>query len=355
MNLSPEQLSELINGLVEKEIQKRMKEMPSKEEPKGEKKEEVLNTEAVKKQEIPLSPYEEKFAQMWRNIKGESKEETEKQQEKANIEAIRNVIFKEPEIKPQEPSDSGKSMKQSDIMLREILGVTGGIGARLYVRVSTDKQIGDGHWSLEVQEKRLRDYCKNNGYAVREVYADKGISAKEYRNRPGLIKLLKDLQKLEIVVSVSLNRISRDHINFLEITKQIEGKNAKLILLDQNLDSDTSDGKLMLTIMSAMAQYEREMTAERVRVTMEGMRKLGIRRRYGWKVKDKQMIVVEEEQKIISLIRALRDENPNIPLSEIGRILDRNEIKIRKNKTAHPQAIKRIIDDKTNNIKGGYD
>ena len=133
----------------------------------------------------------------------------------------------------------------------------------IYVRVSTTQQID--RESLQTQEERLRQYCKIHGYNVYKVYREEGVSAKDIK-RPKLEELINDIKnkKIQVVLVVKLDRITRslkDLINLIEFFQQHD---VKLISLTQNIDTTGSMGRFMLNLLGAVAQVEREMTAERV-------------------------------------------------------------------------------------------
>ena len=101
-------------------------------------------------------------------------------------------------------------------------GTEGNINSALYIRVSSTQQVKEGY-SLETQEKILRQYCEVMGWKVEEVYRDKGISGKRI-NRPSLQRMFKDINKGKIhkVVILKHDRISRNTKDILDITEELE-------------------------------------------------------------------------------------------------------------------------------------
>ena len=121
-----------------------------------------------------------------------------------------------------------------------------------YVRVSTIEQRID---------RQLTAYDKAD-----EIFVDK-MSGKD-KNRPKLQKMLDTLNEDDVVVTKSLDRLSRSTKDLFEIIDVIKSKGAKLQILDMNIDTSTPMGEFFLTISAAFAQLERQTIVER---TKEGV------------------------------------------------------------------------------------
>ncbi len=133
----------------------------------------------------------------------------------------------------------------------------------IYVRVSTTQQID--RESLQTQEERLRQYCKIHGYSIYKVYREEGVSAKDIK-RPKLEELMQDIEnkKVQAVLVAKLDRITRSLKDLINLIEFFQEHDVKLISLTQNIDTTGSMGRFMLNLLGAVAQVEREMTAERV-------------------------------------------------------------------------------------------
>ena len=96
----------------------------------------------------------------------------------------------------------------------------------IYCRVSTIEQAEEGY-SIDEQERLLRDWCNRMNYSVYKVYSDRGISGKDIKNRPALKELLKDAEerKFQMVISWKINRISRKLSDVLKIVDVLEQNN----------------------------------------------------------------------------------------------------------------------------------
>ena len=135
--------------------------------------------------------------------------------------------------------------------------------AGLYVRVSTSQQVD--RESLNFQEQRLRQYCKAQGHSIFKVYREEGVSAKD-TNRPKLNELMRDIEagKIHIVYVTKLDRITRSLKDSIALLEFFQKHSVTFSSITQNIDTTGSMGRFVHSIISAIAQVEREMTAERV-------------------------------------------------------------------------------------------
>lgn len=137
-----------------------------------------------------------------------------------------------------------------------------------YARVSTEQQ------NLDRQLDALRRY----GCDV--IYNEKMTGTK--RGRPELSKLLDRMTKGDTVVIESLSRLGRSTKDLIELTELFQSKGVHLVSLKESIDTSTSTGKLLFTLMSAIAQFERDVIADRTR---EGLRSARARGRAGGRPK----------------------------------------------------------------------
>ena len=137
-----------------------------------------------------------------------------------------------------------------------------------YARVSTEQQ------NLDRQLDALRKY------GVDVIYNEKMTGTK--RDRPELSKLLDRMTEGDMVVIESLSRLGRSTKDLIELTELFEQKGVHLVSLKEQIDTSTSTGKLLFTLMSAIAQFERDVIVDRTR---EGLKSARARGRTGGRPK----------------------------------------------------------------------
>ncbi|EGL82060.1 Resolvase domain containing protein [Caldalkalibacillus thermarum TA2.A1] len=178
--------------------------------------------------------------------------------------------------------------------------------AALYIRVSTEEQAKEG-FSITTQKERLTAFCESQGWEIYDYYIEDGKSAKDM-DRPELQRLLSDVEneKLDIVLVYRLDRLTRSVRDLYELLQTFEQHNVKFKSATEVYDTTTAMGRLFITLVAALAQWERENLAERVRVNMEQMvyegKRPGAPIPYGY---DKDENVIPEEKETLRLLRKL--------------------------------------------------
>jgi site-specific DNA recombinase len=147
----------------------------------------------------------------------------------------------------------------------------------IYTRVSTEDQAREGV-SLIAQREACAMLCKLRGYADHETVEDAGQSAKSL-NRTGITRILTGIEagQIKALVVWRLDRLTRNLRDLLDLVELFDQHQVALVSVMEQLDTSSPMGRLMLSMLGAVAQWERESIAERV--------KLGIRHRQaqgGW-------------------------------------------------------------------------
>jgi len=193
-----------------------------------------------------------------------------------------------------------------------------------YPRVSTDEQARDGK-SLENQEQKIRLFCELHDLHLLRMVADPGQSAKSL-DRPGVKEALDDLDKgrADGLVVTKLDRLTRSLSDWSYLIERYFSERAgrSLFSVGDSIDTRTANGRMVLYIIMTIAQWEREVIAERTSDTLQGKIRRGERCgrvRYGYGLDEDgprnpktglpmNLVPIEEEQRTIALMRRWKDE-----------------------------------------------
>ena len=191
----------------------------------------------------------------------------------------------------------------------------------LYTRVSTAIQI-DGY-SLDAQKNRMKAFADFNNFEIVGEYEDAGKSGKSIEGREQFQQMMKDIRSgkdgVSFVLVFKLSRFGRNAADVLSTLQEMQDYGVNLICVEDSIDSSKDAGKLMISVLSAVAEIERE----NIRVqTMEGrMQKAregkwnGGFAPYGYKLVDGNLVINEEEAEAI---RIIFDKYVNTPMGSTG-------------------------------------
>lgn len=127
----------------------------------------------------------------------------------------------------------------------------------IYIRVSTQEQANEGY-SIQAQKERLISYCKAKDWHIVDIYTDGGYSGSNL-DRPGIQKLIADIEKIDMVLVYKLDRLSRSQKDTLYLIEDIFLKNnVDFVSMNESFDTSTPFGRAMIGILSVFAQLERE-------------------------------------------------------------------------------------------------
>lgn len=144
-----------------------------------------------------------------------------------------------------------------------------------YERVSTEEQALRG-FSIETQIDNLTEYCEKNQMKIVDHYTDEGISgAKPPLKRPALHRLLEDVKagKIDMILFTKLDRWFRSVKEYFKVQEILDKHKVEWKAIHENYDTTTANGQMAITIFLAVAQNERDRTAERIKVVFEHKRK----------------------------------------------------------------------------------
>ena len=210
-----------------------------------------------------------------------------------------------------------------------------------YVRVSTDRQADEGE-SLGTQQRIIDGYAMIQGLTIDKVFVERGVSgSRPLAERPEGGRLLMTVKAGDIIITPKLDRMFRSALDALRVLAQIKDRGVSLHMIDLGGDT-TGNGisKLVFTILSAVAEAERDRIRERVKEVKADQRR---RRRYlggvvpfGWRVGDDgELIEVPEQQAAIERAREMRRKRAS--LRAIAAALAEEGIKL-----SH-EGVKRIL------------
>lgn len=136
--------------------------------------------------------------------------------------------------------------------------------ALLYARVSTQMQVNDG-MSLGAQERDLKKAAEAAGFTKFEILREEGKSGKSIAGRPVLRNALERLDRGDAAALfvTRLDRLARSTKDFLGVIDRAHSNNWRIVMLDLNLDTASYQGRFVVTLMSALAEMERGIIAER--------------------------------------------------------------------------------------------
>ena len=215
-----------------------------------------------------------------------------------------------------------------------------------YIRVSTDKQADRGV-SLEVQSEKVRAMAVVHGAELVDVIVDAGESAKSL-SRPGMARLLflVDTGAVDTVIIAKLDRLTRSVKDLAELLERLTKHGVSLVSVAESLDTGSAAGRLVLNIMTAVSQWEREAIGERTRDAMRHKKsKLEFvgNAPYGFRLAaDKRHVEPEPgEQAILERIQRLRKSGKS--LRKIAEQLNRMKIRTRQGSRWRHEYVARLL------------
>src|SRR5215470_3995959 len=181
----------------------------------------------------------------------------------------------------------------------------------IYTRVSTDQGLEQDFNSLDAQYDASQAYIRSQAHAgwslLRAKYDDGGFSGGN-TDRPALQRLLEDVQagRVHVIVVYKVDRLTRSLADFAKLVELFDRHNVSFVSVTQQFNTTTSMGRLTLNVLLSFAQFEREVTGERIRDKIAASKKKGMWMGgvvpLGYRVEDRALHVVEEHA---GLVRSL--------------------------------------------------
>ena len=176
----------------------------------------------------------------------------------------------------------------------------------IYTRVSTDSGLDQEFNSLDAQYDASQAYIRSQAHAgwtlVKARYDDGGFSGGS-TDRPALQRLLADVvaHRIHIIVVYKVDRLTRSLADFAKLVELFDAHGVSFVSVTQQFNTTTSMGRLTLNVLLSFAQFEREVTSERIRDRRKGLW-VGGMVPLGYILKGGQLHINEEEANIVRLI-----------------------------------------------------
>src|SRR3954452_14177437 len=171
----------------------------------------------------------------------------------------------------------------------------------IYTRVSTDAGLDQEFNSLDVQYEASEAYIRSQALAgwtlIKMRYDDGGFSGGS-TDRPALQKLLDDVRsrKINVIVVYKVDRLTRSLADFAKLVELFDAHGVSFVSVTQQFNTTTSMGRLTLNVLLSFAQFEREVTSERIRDKIAASKRKGLwvgGPPLGYEMKDGKIAVVE--------------------------------------------------------------
>jgi site-specific DNA recombinase len=181
----------------------------------------------------------------------------------------------------------------------------------IYTRVSTDSGLDQEFNSLDAQYDAASAYIRSQAHArwtlVRTRYDDGGFSGGS-TDRPALQRLLADVKarKINVVVVYKVDRLTRSLADFAKLVELFDAHGVSFVSVTQQFNTTTSMGRLTLNVLLSFAQFEREVTAERIRDKIAASKRKGLwvggMVPLGYELRDRKLFIVEDEAEQVRTI-----------------------------------------------------
>jgi DNA invertase Pin-like site-specific DNA recombinase len=187
----------------------------------------------------------------------------------------------------------------------------GAVRCAIYTRKSSEEGLEQEFNSLQAQREACEAFIKSQRHEgwvrLPDGYDDGGLSGATME-RPALQQLLADVQagRVDIVVVYKVDRLTRSLADFAKIVEILDAKGASFVSVTQQFNTTTSMGRLTLNVLLSFAQFEREVTGERIRDKIAASKKkgmwLGGMPPLGYEARDRRLVVVDSEAETVRCI-----------------------------------------------------
>ena len=193
----------------------------------------------------------------------------------------------------------------------------------IYTRKSHEEGLDQEFNSLDAQYEACSAYIASQaglGWVLRDRHYDDGGISGGHMNRPGLQDLISDIKAglIDIIVVYKVDRLTRSLTDFAKLVDIFDSSKVSFVSVTQAFNTTTSMGRLTLNVLLSFAQFEREVTAERIRDKISASKKKGMwmggRVPLGYRNEDKKLLIQDDEAQIIKGLFKLYVEHLNVRL-----------------------------------------
>lgn len=175
------------------------------------------------------------------------------------------------------------------------------VNVAIYCRVSTEEQKKFGI-SVKDQQDSLTRYCEQNDLKIYDYYIDEGVSAATISKRKEFVRLLKDLDNIDLIIFTKLDRFSRNVRDANNILVELDAHNTAFRAIDEDdIDTSTADGRFIFNLKVNLAEHEKNKDSERI--NRINTYKYNIAKTvctgkapYGYKISEEKKLIVDEEK-----------------------------------------------------------
>jgi site-specific DNA recombinase len=212
-----------------------------------------------------------------------------------------------------------------------------------YIRVSTQDQATEGV-SLEAQRAKIAAWCAVNDYDLVALFEDAGISGSRMENRDGLNAALKAAGKGTALVAYSISRLARSTRDMLEIAERLERRGADLVSLTEKIDTTSAAGRMIFRMLAVMAEFERDVIAERTRSALAHKKSVGevyAPTPFGYEAVEGRLREIKAEAKIVAEILKRREAGDT--LAEIADDLNLRGVAGKRGGRWYPSTVRYLV------------
>lgn len=211
----------------------------------------------------------------------------------------------------------------------------------IYCRVSTIEQVNEGY-SIEEQERRLKSFCDINGWDKFEVFVDAGMSGSTLK-RPALQDMRDRIQDFDLVLVYKLDRLTRNVRDLLGLLDTFEENNVAFRSATEVYDTSSAMGRLFVTLVGAMAEWERSTIAERTAMGKQSAFNKGVnvtKVPFYYDKVDGQLVPNEHAEALRYMVKRIKE---GAGTNTIADELNASDFKHPNNKNWYPMQVRRAL------------